>query len=267
MTEEYKESPDVFKADARALRIVDSREPETLRQPLITTGWTQKMIFSGDFAFMTHDYKKFGITRKSTDDLLNSINETWAHQLDVMLDYYDINKILIEGSWAKITPNAVTTYTGVSKHLTWDSIWNWLDRWMTKGFTLEITVSQEHTIHRLNELYALYQKPYSANSKSRVWADDRVLSFPSGCRGKTAMNVLKVFGSLQNIANAEAADFTKIDGIGAKKANTIYEHFRKGEKEKDGDKQEIKTVDNAARVVSKEQSQMNFNTDEGVIKW
>jgi len=232
MSEQEKQAQE-DKIDPRAIKYVDTREPDTkkaeLRTKLVETGWFSKWLLNGDFYFLTHDYKKVGITRKSTDDLIGSINEKWAKQLDGMLDFYDIRKILIEGSWTKIKPSYVIGYNGIS-HLTWDNIWDYLNRWMDKGFTLELTLSIEHTIHRLNRLYAIYQKPYSLTSKSNIYTDDRVLAFPSGCRGKTSLAVLEQFGSLRAVACASPDQLQNVKLVGAKKASLIVTHFQKGEK-------------------------------------
>lgn len=215
---------DLFQADARAVKLVDTREPQELRLKLLEYGWQQKYMFSGDFAFLTHEYHKVGITRKSTDDLLASINEIWAKQLEEMLEYYDIKIILIEGSWSMIRPSFIA---GANNYLTWDGIWNYLRRWQDKGFTLELTTSISHTITRLNKLYALYQKPYSLSAKSRGYSDDRILAFPSGCRGKTAQQILENGKSLVDVGNMTVEELTQYDKIGKKKASLIIEHFNR----------------------------------------
>jgi ERCC4-type nuclease len=85
------------------------------------------------------------------------------------------------------------------------------------------------TVRRLNELYALYQKPFSLVGNTKGFADDRVLSFPTGCRGKTGQKVLDYFGSLTKVATAEIDELLAVDDIGAKRAKGIYIHFhRKG---------------------------------------
>lgn len=217
---------ELFQVDKRAIRLVDSREPEELRMKLLETGWQQKQLFSGDFALLSRDYHKIGITRKNTSDLLGSINEIWAKQLEEMLEYYDTKIILIEGSWANIRPNVVIGNTGIS-YLSWKGIWNYLRRWQDKGFTLELTTSITHTATRLNELYALYQKEYSLSSLTHKFADDRVLAFPSGCRGKTAQQILDDDKSLADISQMTIEELQQYDKIGAKKASLILEHFNR----------------------------------------
>jgi len=220
------EQQDLFQTDARAVKLVDTREPGELRMKLLEVGWQQKLLFSGDFAFMTHEYHKVGITRKDTKDLLGSINEIWAKQLEEMLDYYDIKIILIEGSWANIRPNVVIGGSGIS-YLTWDGIWNYLRRWFDKGFTLELTTSRQHTVDRLNKLYALYQKPYSLSAMTHRFTDDRVLAFPSGCRGKTAQQILDSGKSLVDIGQMRIEELKQYDKIGDKKADLIINHFNR----------------------------------------
>jgi len=224
------EQQDLFTPDARAVKLVDTREPDKkhieIRSRLLETGWIQKRLWSGDYAFLTHQFHKVGITRKNTSDLLTSINEVWAKQLEEMLDYYDIKIILIEGSWANIRPNVVLGSSGIS-YLTWDGIWNYLRRWFDKGFTLELTTSWQHTVDRLNKLYALYQKPYSISAKSKRYTDDRILAFPSGCRGKTAQQILDSGKSLVDIGQMSIEELKQYEKIGDKKADLIISHFNR----------------------------------------
>lgn len=221
---------DLFQTDARAVKLVDTAEPDRkhieIRSRLLETGWIQKRLWSGDFAFLTHQFHKVGITRKNTSDLLSSINEVWAKQLEEMLDYYDIKIILLEGSWTNIRPSVVLGATGIS-YLTWDGIWNYLRRWMDKGFTLELTTGWQHTVDRLNKLYALYQKPYSMSAMTHKFADDRVLAFPSGCRGKTAQQILDSGKSLVDIGQMGIEELKQFDKIGNKKADLIVSHFHR----------------------------------------
>jgi len=214
-------------------KFIDTREPWELREKLIETGWEQKTLYYGDMMFQTHNYTRVIVTRKSTNDLLTSINEVWAKQLEMILDYNSEghNIILIEGSWANIRPNVVLGATGIS-YLTWDGIWNYLRKWQDCGFTLELTTSLNHTANRLNKLYAWYQKPQSMSSRSKLYKDDRILALPSGTRGATGLKVLQHFKSLQAIGNTAVEQLLAVEGIGNKKANLIFNHFRRETKEK-----------------------------------
>jgi ERCC4-type nuclease len=207
------------------LKYVDSREPDSIRSKMLEYGWNQSALTNGDFSFQAYDYKWIGVTRKTVSDLIGSIGDRFAYQLENMLDAYQVNIIMIEGSWKQLSPDAVTKFNGELSNMTWDSIWNWLHRFLVKGFVLELTTSEQHTIHRLNALFALYQKEYSVSAKSKDYIDDRVMAFPSGCRGKTAMSLLKG-RSLKEVCSM-SEDWYKEHGlkVGDKKASTLWTHF------------------------------------------
>lgn len=205
----------------------DSNEPGLIRQELWKTGWEQKPLYAGDYWFFSHDYKKIGIERKAVSDLLSSIGDKLSRQLDSVLETYDIRILLIEGGWHKVTPSdKIISGRGI-EYYTWSMVWNYLRRWQDKGFTIELTVNEGHTIQRLNELYALYQKPYSLSGRSREFTDDRVLALPSGCRGKSGLSVLQALGSLKNIGNASVEQLLEVEGIGNRRAQLIFNHFNR----------------------------------------
>jgi len=206
-------------------KVCDTAEPWEICQKLLETGWERKKLWSGDYWFLAHDYKKVGITRKEVSDLMNSIGQVFSKQLEEMIDFYDIKVILLEGSWTRVTTGQMLV-KGI-RYQTWDMVWNYLRRWQDKGFTLELTMSMGHTIDRLNKLYALYQKPYSLSAMTHKFTDDRVLSMPSGTRGKTGQKVLDELGSIQAVANTSIERLLQIEGIGQKKADLIFNHMRK----------------------------------------
>ncbi len=217
-------------------RVMDANEPGSIRMKLHEIGWEQRKLHSGDYWFHTHDYKKVGITRKAVQDLLGSIGDRLSRQLEEMLDYYDILIFLIEGSWKMVSPTSKIIGQRGIEYYTWDMVWNYLRRWWDKGFTPELTINEGHTIQRLNALYALYQKPYSLSAMSRDWTDDRVLAFPSGCRGKTGMDCLAYFGSLVDVAVASPQELMKVNGVAEKRAWLIFNHFNRGAQGQTGEK-------------------------------
>ena len=216
-------------------RLVDSREKgksrnsqtyDDIKSKLLQTGWEQTQLRYGDYFMHTFDMKKLGVTRKSVEDMLQSLGENFAKQLEEMLNYYDICVLLIEGSFnvEPDTDRVVGAYN--LANVTMQQIRNWRHRWQAKGFILEPTLNENQTVKRLNELYALYMKPYSVSAKSRGYTDDRVLSFPSGCRGKTASKILESY-SLRDVANMSTEQLLKCEGVGKKRAEGIYNHFNK----------------------------------------
>ncbi len=207
-------------------KVADTAEPWEICERLLQTGWERQKLWSADYWFFTHDFKKVGITRKEVGDLMTSIGQVFNKQLEEMLDYYEIKIILLEGSWKRVTTGSIITGHGI-QYQTWDMVWNYLRRWQDKGFTLEFTMNMGHTIDRLNKLYALYQKPYSLSGVSRGFSDDRVMAMPSGCRGKTGMKVIEELGSLKAVGNANIEQLLQIEKIGDKKAESIYNHFNR----------------------------------------
>jgi len=208
-------------------RIVDTREPWEIRRRLLETGWEQKALQSGDFMFLGHDYRKVGVTRKQVGDLLASIGERFAKQLEEMLDYYNDNVMILEGSWRRINPTSQISSVVHQSYIDWDTAWKWVFRWQQRGFWLLLSTNEECTVHTLNWLYALYQKPSSTSARSRLFTDDRVLALPSGTRGATGLKVLEQLGSLRAVANASVEQLRAVDGIGEKKANLIWQHFNR----------------------------------------
>jgi len=215
------------KEELRHIKIVDSNEPEQIRQRLLELGWQQRRLQSGDYCFWSCQFDKVGITRKTISDCLSSLNETFGKQLEEMLETYQICIMLIEGAWRWTTDTGqLLTARGLERHVK-KEVLNYILRWQMRGFILERTANVKDTILRLNELYALLQKPYSLSSKSKGYIDDRVLSLPSGTRGKTGEKVLETFGSIRAIANASSDNLLTIEGIGKKKAELIYNHFNR----------------------------------------
>jgi len=207
-------------------KVCDTAEPWEICEKLLEVGWERKKLWTGDYWWFSHSFQKVGVTRKTVEDLCASIGDTFSKQLEEMLDYYDIKILLLEGSWRFVFASSIISRRGV-EYLTRDMVWNYLHRWMAKGFILELTTNMGDTIHRLNTLYALYQKPYSMSARTREFTDDRVLAFPSGCRGKTAMKILES-RSLKDVSLMGIDELMRIDGVGHKKAELTFNHFNRG---------------------------------------
>jgi ERCC4-type nuclease len=222
----------IVKDDIRNIKIVDSAEPDKagkaeIRSHLLEVGWRQQRLKSGDYMFFTCLYHKLGITRKTTDDFMGSLNKNFSQQLEEMLDLYDICVLLVEKPWKWIAGTGqMISARGLERHIK-KEIYNYIHRWEAKGFILERTANWEETVTRLNELYALYQKPYSLSARSKGYSDDRILAFPSGCRGKTGMAILEQFGSLRAVACASRDQLKDVKLVGDKKAELIINHFNK----------------------------------------
>jgi len=208
------------------MRLVDSREPWELRELLLKTGWEQKALLNGDFCFDSHNGLKIGATRKTLPDLLNSIGDIFSFQLEAMLEEYDINIFLFESMPFHCThDDHIITDIGASK-ITRKELFNWLHGWQAKHFIYERWPTTEHIANRLNELYALWQKPYSLSSKSRKYRDDRVLALCSGLRGKIGQEVLET-RSIAELCMMGMRQLEELPGFGAKRALSLFNHLHK----------------------------------------
>jgi ERCC4-type nuclease len=208
------------------IKVVDSNEPGIIREKLLQTGWEQKRLESADYWFFDANYKKIGIERKEVNDFLGSLGDRLTNQLERMLDHYDITILLLEGNWRQVTAqNNIVGTQGITYN-TWAMAWNYIRTQQHKGVTLELTTSAGHTIQRVNELYAWYQRSaHTGGMSHKTFVDDRIMAFPRGSRGKTAELVLAMFKSLTAVGNAEVSDLMHVNGIGEKRAIAIYDHF------------------------------------------
>ena len=222
MTEEVKQE------QRPRIKVVDSNEPGVIREKLLEIGWTQARLESADYWFFDIDYKKVGIERKEVNDFMASLGDRLANQLERMLDHYDTVILLLEGNWRNVAGKEILTSRGISYN-TWAMAWNFIRSQQHKGVTIELTTSMGHTIQRVNELYAWYQRSsHTGGMSHKTFVDDRIMAFPRGCRGKTAELVLAMFKSLVAVGNAEVSDLINVDGVGEKKAADIFAHFNRG---------------------------------------
>jgi ERCC4-type nuclease len=213
----------------RSQKTVDSLEPEMIRTKLLELGWQQKRLYSADYMFWTINFKRVGIERKAVNDLFGSLGERLANQMYKQLEFFDFNILLIEGSWKNVYGSSMSI-RGMEFYQ-WSTIWNFLRSWQDKGMTIELTTNEGHTVRRLNELYAYYQKDVHSGGlkKKTISGDPRLLALQCGGIGpKLGTALIEKFGSLKAIANANAKDFQSVEKVGKKKALALYSHFNKG---------------------------------------
>ena len=221
-----EEKQGIEQAQRERKKIVDSNEPDIIRQALLKIGWEQDGLLSGDYKFFTIDFKKVGVERKTISDLLSGLGERVSVQLANMLTFYDFPILLIEGSW-KSVGNMVQTSRGI-ENWAWNTVWNFLRTWQDKGITLELTGNEGHTVKRLNELFAYYMKEaHTGGLNKKKVGDPRLLAFPPGVGLITAKKVLNELGPLCAVANANFQDLLGIKGVGPKWAEAILLYYHK----------------------------------------
>ncbi len=218
----------MLEPDARHHKAVDNNEPYDMRSRLLEVGWVQESLYAGDYHFLTINYKRVGIERKTVSDLISSLsNERLSDQLFRLVEHYDIKILLLEGKWGQVYDGSILTAHGVTQWK-WDTVWNFIQTWQDRGVTIQMTTNSGMTIQRLNSLYAYYQKAsHSGGINRTIVGDPRLLAFPSGIGERLGSAILKEFGSLKAVANAQTEDFLVVEKVGLKKAQAIFDFYNR----------------------------------------
>ncbi len=214
--------------DIRHKKIVDAREPEIIRSKLLELGWYQQSLYTGDYMFYSTDYKKIGIERKAIPDFMSSLGERLSEQLYRMTEHYDISILLLEGSWQIVRDNVIVV-KGVESW-GWSMVWNYLlSCQLQKGIALYFTANEGHTIKVVNELYAYFQKVVHTGGVNRsIVGDPRLLAFQCGGIGpKIGKELLKKFGSIKAVADADMSEYLDIEKMGKVRAQRLHDHLTK----------------------------------------
>ena len=223
---------DEIKEDIRHKKIVDAKEPskfdtkfDSIRTKLLEMGWVRQSLYCGDYTFWTINFKTVGLERKTIEDFLNNIGQRLSDQLYRMLEHYDVNILLLEGSW-QIVRNEVIVVRGIEQW-GWTMVWNYLQTWQDRGLTLQFTANEGHTIRRLNELYAYYQSNvHTGGVTKNIVGDPRLLAFQCGGIGpKIGKELLKKFGSIKAVADADMSEYLSIEKMGKVRAQRLFDHF------------------------------------------
>jgi ERCC4-type nuclease len=208
------------------MKFVDSNEPRQMRELLIANGWQQERLNSGDYSFFSATGQSIGIERKTVSDLISSLQGRLPNQFFNLIEDYEIPILLIEGHWGRQIGHIAQS--GQIYNVTWEQVWNFVRTWQDRNITIELTTDTIHTLERLDQLYRYYHKPYHSGGIDRnTTGDSRIIALQcQGIGASTAQALLKEFGNLQNIANADYIEMAQA-GIGMKKAMAVYNHFRK----------------------------------------
>ena len=98
-------------------KIVDSREPDKegaeLRSKLLEVGWQQQRCIAGDFWFHTGDFQRVGVSRKTVDDFIKSLNGHLAKELDALIEHFPFRILLLEGNWKRAIGEKIISARGL----------------------------------------------------------------------------------------------------------------------------------------------------------
>ncbi len=179
---------------------VSKRELVT-RNPLAPTP-------GGDASFLGIDNDglsiKVGIERKSVSNLLSSQSSgELADQLRRMLDNYDVVILLISGPLSKRGRDRhVVTVPHAFHKVSFDSLWNELERWEARGVHLQLCDTGDEG-NRVVSLYRMFQRADTATERPRLKRSKSApLTTTPGLGPRKMENLLK---GLVELEGAEAA--------------------------------------------------------------
>jgi ERCC4-type nuclease len=187
-----------------------------------------------------------GVERKTLHDMLACIDDARysAHQLPGMKSLYDVSYLIVEGSWR---PQESGLLMELFRGTTWGYckqgpsriMYHKLRRYLFSvslaGVNVIYTSSPFHTAYDLCELFHYYQKPWDQHtamiemqsiciptlngkpSLVRRWAHEL-----AGIGTKQSEEISRVFKLPGDMAIATEAEWKEIDGIGPKKAKSIW---------------------------------------------
>ena len=204
-------------------KFVDSREPETIRQPFLRAGWIIKSLDTGDFQFADSVGEPVIIERKTISQFLTDLQSGQLQRQCRRLVEATIFPILIlEGHWTQIDSYLLNT------RFTWEQAWNTLQSLQDIGCRLQLTTSLTHTIKRVFELVDYYAKDYHHSVSRHPSGDMRIatLSLIHGIDTMKAKAILRAYPSLYYVAGATPAKLeANCASIGAKLSERIYRFF------------------------------------------
>jgi len=212
---------------------VDSREPEHIRDlvQMSKVDFRKKGLSEGDFALYFKGDPVIGIERKTIGDLVNSIKDNRLFdQADRMKSTYKICILAISGTLEnymnvmrdqgyKVNPSVVLgAISSLMVRRGFHVLWFEHDDFLTDTVSRIFTKTSEGKFGKVKSTntYALESKPVGA------------LMIVPGITFEIASNLIKEFGCIENIANAEVDELKKINGIGNKRAEDLKRLFTDG---------------------------------------
>ena len=205
--------------------IIDTREPEELRQVFRRAGWSEQALPSGDFCFYDSVGEAILVERKTVKQFLTDMTSgQLQRQARVLVEATAFPILLIEGHW---TQNQ--GYLADSRH-TWAQAWNQLQTLQDIGCRLQLTSSLDHTIERVFQLEEYYSKEFHSSISRHPSGDTRLacLSLVYGIGQNTGKAILDVLPSLAQVSKASVEELIAVDGVGPKLAQRIYQFWRQG---------------------------------------
>ena len=206
--------------------VIDTREPQPVIEQLNEIfsyygyGVEIKALDFGDI--MTENAI---VERKTINDLYSStVSKRLERQLNGILEICENNNkvpiLAVHGSIYKLA-----TRKGNPFEVVFGAMSSAVTRYGVHVVYMDSTRDLFYTVAKI--CYKLDKGVYMMPKKTK---DDVLLSRLLGIPLKTTKNLLKEFGTIQNIANAEVKDLVKVKGIGKTTAGKIVNKMRGGMK-------------------------------------
>lgn len=222
--------------------LIDTREPRDLRNNLIKV--LHKMgeeaevtsLSSADFRISVKNdegVKILGIERKEGNDLVSSIkNGRLADQMKRVADEHDYAVLLVDG-YLTCTPQGKTKTAWDILDFSWAAVQGYLRTLQHMGIIVDRLPSSVWLPGYLVSVRNYYEKPgHTSFFKSRVVTlvtkvDPRLLMLSDipGIGLQRGGDLLKKFGTLENIVGASIEELEEVKGIGKKSAEEIRRVF------------------------------------------
>ena len=203
--------------------ICDSREPSTIKTPLVRAGWLEQALPCGDYQIYDSVGDVVLIERKTIKQFLGDMTSgQLQRQARKLVEATDFPILLVEGHWS-----INDGYLSDTKY-TWEQVWNQLATLQDLGCRLQLSSSLNHSIERIFQLEQLYAKEFHSSVSRHVSGDTRVtcLCLVPGIGVEKAKAILNALPNLKMIAEASGDELAQVSGIGAKLGRRICDFFR-----------------------------------------
>ena len=220
--------------------LVDSREKKEITMTILQRRGIEHRVTAltaGDFALRDLNQKPVktivGIERKSIADLMQSIQSKRLFvQCKRMVDLYEIPMLMISGNMADYMQRMDKIGMKVNTNVTYGTISSLAVRGGIQVMWFPDDVTLIEVAYRICEKVSegKHLKGINPRKKYLTFQPRNVLAEVPGINFKKADALLKEFGSLKNIANAEKESLTKVHGIGDGMADKIRKLFDKEHK-------------------------------------
>ena len=207
------------------MNIVDTREPQTIIEPLQESGWWLAKLDYGDYQLDCGLEVNPLVERKAVSDLLHCLQDgTLVRQCRNLCEATPFPVLLIEGA-VYLEPDGI--HLRESHYLTKQALRNQLMSLQNLGCRIERTDNIADTIGRLNELVAYFSKDSHESVLRQMPGNYRIntLCLIPGIGQAKAQAILTVFPTLKAVANASVQVLTDCPGIGYKLAQKIFQWF------------------------------------------